>query len=234
MTDRDALLAAALAAPGDDTVRLVLADCLRDSPDPADQARGRFLWAGVVASRYRGAAVIEEEEYYDALRELTAVATAGHPARWLTALCRPERRLGAPHWGWDSTADRVTVRAGRVVGEFERGMLTELRVALADWDTFPRAVAEWPLARAAVVDVPGLMFRVAPPDDPGREWHLTARLGVPAGGPGGPRRPRVEWERACGYRTRAALTADAWAGSVRLATELRELAGERWPGPRRG
>jgi uncharacterized protein (TIGR02996 family) len=39
-TDRDALLAAVLGDPADDTARLVLADCLRESDDEDDRARG--------------------------------------------------------------------------------------------------------------------------------------------------------------------------------------------------
>ena len=71
MTDRESLLSAALDQPDDDTARLVLADFLREQGDPADVALGRFLWAGVVAARYRSANVIEDAEFYTALSGLS-------------------------------------------------------------------------------------------------------------------------------------------------------------------
>ncbi|VTT97593.1 unnamed protein product [Gemmataceae bacterium] len=52
MSEAAALWAACLADPADDTARLVLADLLRESDDPDQQARGRFLWAGVTAARW--------------------------------------------------------------------------------------------------------------------------------------------------------------------------------------
>jgi uncharacterized protein (TIGR02996 family) len=58
MTDHDALLATVLENPADNTARLVLADLLRESEDGAQQAPGRFLWAGVTASAYHD----DEEE----------------------------------------------------------------------------------------------------------------------------------------------------------------------------
>jgi uncharacterized protein (TIGR02996 family) len=52
MTEHSALLTAVLDDPDDDTARLVLADMLRESDNPDDQARGRFLWAGVTAHNF--------------------------------------------------------------------------------------------------------------------------------------------------------------------------------------
>jgi uncharacterized protein (TIGR02996 family) len=56
VTDRETLPATILADPSDDTARLVL----RESEDPDERARGRFLWAGVTASRYRRQDVVED------------------------------------------------------------------------------------------------------------------------------------------------------------------------------
>src|SRR5262245_35488686 len=55
VTEQETLLAAVLEDPSDDTARLVLADLLRESDDPEARALGRFLWAGVTASRFRDA-----------------------------------------------------------------------------------------------------------------------------------------------------------------------------------
>src|SRR5262245_53219629 len=51
MTDRDALLAAALGKPADDTARLVLDDSLEEHAEPE---LGRFLRAGVTAAETKG------------------------------------------------------------------------------------------------------------------------------------------------------------------------------------
>jgi uncharacterized protein (TIGR02996 family) len=51
MTDRAALLAAILADPADDTPRLVFADFLAETGDPADAARAAFIRAEVEAER---------------------------------------------------------------------------------------------------------------------------------------------------------------------------------------
>ena len=131
MTDRESLLCAALDQPADDTSRLVLADFLREQPDPGDVALGRFLWAGVVASRYRSANVIEDAEFYTALAELSAVASDGWPARWLSSLGLGPSPLAPGDWAWDNVGDRLTVRVGRVTGEFERDMLAGLTVTRA-------------------------------------------------------------------------------------------------------
>jgi uncharacterized protein (TIGR02996 family) len=131
MTDRESPLCAALDQPDDDTSRLVLADFLREQPDPGDVALGRFLWAGVVASRYRSANVIEDAEFYTALAELSAVASDGWPARWLSSLGLGPSPLAPGDWAWDNVGDRLTVRVGRVTGEFERDMLAGLTVTRA-------------------------------------------------------------------------------------------------------
>jgi uncharacterized protein (TIGR02996 family) len=49
MTDRAALLAAVLADPADDTPRLIFADYLDETGDPADAARAAFVRAEVAA-----------------------------------------------------------------------------------------------------------------------------------------------------------------------------------------
>ena len=77
MDDRAALLANVLSAPADDTARLVLADYLEEH---GEDALGRFIRAGVIASRFSGADVIDDPDYYAALRTISDIATAGRPA----------------------------------------------------------------------------------------------------------------------------------------------------------
>jgi uncharacterized protein (TIGR02996 family) len=246
MTDRDALLSAVLEHPADDTARLVLADFLRERSDPSDVALGRFLWAGVVASRYRDADVIEEAEYYAALAELTAVASEGWPARWLAALGPGPAPVTADNWGWDSTADRVTVRLGTVGAEYGRGMLTGLTLGEAEWIAVARAaLATWPVELVTVSDVSGLTLRIEAPSDARWGWRLRGELRLP-----GRRVPlvggvvaaalspfpglvepattlRVEWP----FPNRAALSAAADTASLDMFASLRDQAGDRWPPP---
>lgn len=241
MTDRDAILSAVLEHPADDTARLVLADFLREQSDPSDVALGRFLWAGVVASRYRDAGVIEEAEYYTALAELTAVAEQGWPARWLAALGMGPSAPTARDWAWDSTADRVTFRFGALGGEFERGMLTGLTLAFGEWmGSASRALAAWPLAWVVLPGTPGVTLRIAPPGpEPG--WRRTAEVRlrerrVPlAGGPVVAAlspfpalvEPAATLSAHQSFPDRAALVQQADA--VELLVNLRDQAGDRWP-----
>ncbi|MDB5307380.1 MAG: hypothetical protein JWO38_1582 [Gemmataceae bacterium] len=243
MTDRDALLAAALDTPADDTARLILGDYLQDHDEPDF---GRFIWAGVTASRFRDHDVIDDPDYYRALGEIAAVAAA--PARWLAALGLVRSPLSAREWAWDHVVDRVTVRVGSVVGVFERGLLTELAVALEEWyAAAPGALAAWPVARATVADVPGLSFAVLPPGARRPKWELAASVQVPG------RRVRLTggvlaaslapsafltedaggWTVKEEFQTREDLTAAITAASARLVAELREVAADRWPTPRR-
>jgi uncharacterized protein (TIGR02996 family) len=186
VTDRDTLLAAVLADPSDDTARLVLADLLRESDNPEERARRRFLWAGVTASRYRGEGPIEDCLYYEALAEIAAVAADGFPARWLADLGLGPRPLAPGDWAWDRVFDPVTVRVGGLAAVFERGLLAGLSVTLGEWyEVAAAALGAWPLELVSVTDAPGLTFAV------GRlagGWRLGARLRVP------PRSElRVEW-----------------------------------------
>ena len=175
VTDRDTLLAAILNNPADDTARLVLADLRRESDEAEAQARGRFLWAGVTASRFRDTEVIDDPLYYTATGEIAAVASAGFPARWFADLGLGPRPLTTGDWVWDNTYDRVAVRVGDSVGTFTRGMMAELTLTLADWYSLsPAALAAWPIERVIITDVPGLVFAVESPGYPGRGWRLTA------------------------------------------------------------
>jgi uncharacterized protein (TIGR02996 family) len=174
VTDREALLAAALANPAGDTARLVLAESFDENGEPD---LGRFLRAGVLASRYRTAAVIEDREFYDALAELSTVASSGAPARWLAALGLGPSPVTARDWVWDNVADLVTLRLGPVTGEFARGMLVSLTARLVEWlDVCRRAVAAWPIERVTIRDVPGLSFWIDPPGEDNPGWRLTAAL----------------------------------------------------------
>jgi hypothetical protein len=78
--------------------------------DPDSQARGRFLWAGVTATKYRDQELIEDRLYYTATGEIAAVASAGHAARWVADLLSSDRPVTRGDWAWDNTFDRVTVR----------------------------------------------------------------------------------------------------------------------------
>ena len=244
MTDRDHLLAAVLADPADDGARLVLADLLRDGDDPDAQARGRFLWAGVTASRFRYHDVIEDPLYYAAQNEIAAVAAAGFPARWAAGVGVGPRTLAAGDWLWDNAHDRVTVRVGAAVVTFTRGMAAELAVTLADWLALaPAALAAWPVERVRDADVPGLVFAIDPPDSARGGWRLAARLRVPRRNVplSGPRvvptavsplpvlEERAEWRAEESFPDRGELAAGAAAACAALAADLREAAGDRWP-----
>jgi uncharacterized protein (TIGR02996 family) len=241
VTDRDALLSAALLAPRDDTPRLAYADLLQERDDPAEYARGRFLRAGVAAARFRHDDVIDDPAFYAALEDLAAVAADGHPARWVAALGPGP----ADDWGWDNVGDRVTVRVGAAAGVFERGMLAGLRVTLADWcAAAPAALAEWPVERVEVADVPGMFFYVEPPADGRTGWGLTAgltilprhptptRLARLRGTPDadyGPPPPPHRWAAGEEFPERAALVAGAATASARLADAIKGRAGSWWP-----
>jgi uncharacterized protein (TIGR02996 family) len=249
VTDRETLLAAILEDPSDDTPRLVLADLLRESDDPDAQARGRYLWADVTASKYRDEEVIEDRLYYAAQDEIAAVASAGFPAKWLAELGPGSRPGTGAGWPWDGTLDRVSVRAGDALGVFTRGMLSEFAVELEEWFDLARpALASWPVERATITDVPGLVFAVGPPGAPGGSWLLEARLRLPRRNVPmtGPRiipsavsplpvlvEDRAEWRAEELFPDRAALVAGAGSASQVLAADLKDAAGERWPSPPR-
>jgi uncharacterized protein (TIGR02996 family) len=131
MTDRESLLSAALDQRDDDTARLVLADFLREQGDPADVALGRFLWAGVVASRYRSANVIEDPEFYTALADDDVIAERIGRSPGAVTSRRVKRKIpafsgwpgGGPGWTAGDlallgTADDEVIahRIGRTVG----------------------------------------------------------------------------------------------------------------------
>jgi uncharacterized protein (TIGR02996 family) len=246
VTDAAALWAACLNAPADDTARLVLADLLREADDPDQQARGRFLWAGVTAAGFRDADLIDDPHYYAAQRELAAVATAGHPAHWLAALGVGPDPLTRSDWAWDAAHDRVTVRIGDTRGVFARGMLAELAGTLEQWLAVAgAALAAWPVERVTATDAPGLTFAV---QRFAAGWRLEARLKlggrrvpmsgasvlpfgmsaapVPADGP-------AEWWVEERFADRAVLVEGIVGASRVLVADLRQIAGDRWPCPPR-
>jgi uncharacterized protein (TIGR02996 family) len=245
MSDRDAILAAILADPADDTARLVLADLLRESELPDDRARGRFLWAGVTAARHRDDRLIDDPLYYGAQREIEAVASAGYPARWLSALGVGPQPLGERDWAWDSNLDRVTVRVGEARGAFTRGLLSHLAVTLAECDAVvPPALAAWPLEEVAASDVPGLSLDIVRTVS---GWRLEARLRlprrrVPLGGGTIPaavapapfltEEPAV-WRAQELFPDRPALVASFSSARAHLIADLQDAAGDRWPRPPR-
>ncbi len=240
MSERSALLREILTNPGDDTARLVFADFLRECDGDADQARGRFLWAGVVASRFRGNELIEDREFYLAQGEIDAVASAGHPTSWLhevgLAADSDDRK-----WAWDCMHDRVTVRIGGASGTFARGLLTEIGVPLRDWARVAARVLESsPLEVVSVSDVPGLKFVIEQRPD---AWRVTARMKVP------PQRiafmtgpiptsvsptpflveTDADWSADETFQTREEMAAEIVKTTQFLMEELREALGNRWP-----
>ncbi len=238
MDERTALLTAVLNGPADDTDRLVLADWLEEH---GEEHLGRFIRAGVAAARFSGADLIDDPDYYSALRVLSRIATAGHPAAWLAAVGLGTVPLGPGDWAWDNAADRVTVRIGASAGVFRRGLLSELDVSLARWSAVAAPVlSAWPIERVRASDVPGLSFEMTPV---ATGWRLTGRVKMP-------RRnvplirtavPTAIAPGAVLTDSSAELVADQLfpdrpslvAGAVReceaLVKELADAAGDRWP-----
>lgn len=236
-----ALLGQVLANPSDDTARLVLADLLRESDNPDERARGRFLWAGVTTAQFRNDDLIDNPIYYTAGQEIAAVAKAAYPARWLTELGFGAQAFNDGNWGWDCNHDRVTVRVGTSTGVFTRGMLAELSISLTEWYQFaPQVLAMNPLELVVLSDVPGLSIAIGKPKS---EWQLTARLKVPPqsiplmGGtiPSTVSPSPYLMETAAAWRveepfpSRAELILGVTKTSISLVETLREEAGNRWP-----
>lgn len=245
MTDRDSLLAGILAEPADDTIRLVFADLLRESDDIADQALGRFVWAGVIAAQFRKHENIDDPIYYSAHCEIEDVAIEGHPYRWLAELGIGSVPIRHAEWLWDCTLDRVTVRCGEKVGIFTRGLLAELTVTWDEWLAItPTVFSAWPLELVNVVDRPGLSFTIGRTSS---SWRCIARLKVPQrrvplGGGVLPNayapipfltEERAEWRIEELFADRQAMVETIGSASGRLVAELREVAGDRWPQPPR-
>jgi hypothetical protein len=205
----------------------------------------------VTAARYRREDVIEDRFYYEALGEISAVASAGFPVRWLADLGLGPRPVAPGDWAWDNAYDRVSVRVGNSAGSFERGMLAGLSVTLGEWHAAGgRALASWPLERTAVTDVPGLSFSVEPPDADRPGWRLSAALSLqprrPQAAPRGlfarlvavvaaplvgaarPESPR-RWSAEEVFPDRAALVAAVSPASARLVVRVRSAAGDWWP-----
>ncbi|AMV25784.1 hypothetical protein VT84_15410 [Gemmata sp. SH-PL17] len=242
MNERSALFANVLENPSDDTARLVLADWL-DEHD--EDVFGRFLRAGVTASRFRDEALIDDPDYYSALGDLAAVTTSGWPAYWLSELGVGPRPLNFGDWVWDNTADRVTVRIGSVSGVFARGLLSELIAPLADWyELVPRVLAAWPLERAEVTNAEGLSFSIEAPAIDRPSWRLMAAFTV------SPRRHRLRrrgalqpnseeplrrpiapmrWDCHHTFPNRTDLVQHVAPASMELMGQLRDAVGPEWP-----
>ena len=101
-----------------------------------------------MASRFRGPDLIDDPDYYAALRTVAEVAANGNPALWLSALGLGPSPLAFGDWASDHEGDRVSVRVGPSVGVFTRGLLAELEVTLGEWYAVAApALAVWPLER---------------------------------------------------------------------------------------
>ncbi|QJW99874.1 TIGR02996 domain-containing protein [Frigoriglobus tundricola] len=242
MDDRTALLANVLNDPADDTARLVLADWLEER---GESVFGRFIRAGVVAARFRGAELIDDPDYYAALKTLTDLTTASHPALWLSALGLGPSRLAFGDWSWDGAGDRVTVRIGAALGVFSRGMLAELDVTLQLWHAVaPFALAAWPIERVRATDVPGLTFAVERVE---QGWRITGRLRTPrrnvpltgsalpsAMAPGAVlAQSSADWAADQFFADREALVQGAARECSLIVDDLKDVAGDRWPRPPR-
>ncbi len=242
MNERTAIHELILANPADDTARLVLADLLRESDDEDEQARGRFLWAGVTASRFIEDDLIEDPLYYTAQQEIAAVASAGYPARWLIDLGIGSHPLEKKDWGWDCIHDRLTVRLRKCSGLFSRGMLSGLSIGLTEWYKLAqRLFSETPLEKISILDRPGLSFGI---DHHKSNWRFTASLKLPdqriplmgSGSIPSAMAPSPflmetdsDWHVEELFPSRAALMAKVTATSSSLVNELREAVGHRWP-----
>jgi hypothetical protein len=155
-----------------------LADWLEEN-DEGDF--GQFLRAGVLVAQFQARDQLDDPAYYELLRIIALVTTAGTPARWLSALGIGPSPLTPGDWVWDNAGDRVTVRIGAALGVFTRGLLTELEVTLGEWYALAApALEDWPIACVRASDVPGLSFEVERLE---RGWRLTGRVRLP---------PRVE------------------------------------------
>jgi uncharacterized protein (TIGR02996 family) len=242
VNDRAILLALALSDPADDTARLVLADFLEER---GEEALGRFLRAGVVASRFRGPDLIDDPDYYAALRTISEVAASGNPAMWLSALGLGPSPLAYGDWAWDHEGDRVSVRVGPSVGIFTRGLLAELEVAIDEWYTVAApALTTWPVERVRASDVPGLSFEV---ERRVTGWRLTGRVRLPrrnvpltghaiptAIAPGAVlTHASAEWAADQFFADRAALVEGIAKESAAIVDDLKDAAGDRWPCPPR-
>lgn len=174
MTDYEALLATILENPADDTVRLVFADQLRESDDSDEQARGRFLWGGVTATRFVVTRSPIDPTHHLALVELATIAGQGHPAQWLSKLGIGPSPLSQGDWTWGMAQERVRIFIGGCSGLFTRGMLSELSVTLGEWYALSKKVLLlWPLERIEITDVPGLYFVIRKVSD---GWELVGGI----------------------------------------------------------
>jgi uncharacterized protein (TIGR02996 family) len=171
VNSQTALLNFILENPADDTARLVLADLLRESDDPDEQASGRFLWAGVVAhTLYESSQT--DPLYKVARTELQTLATAGLPARWVGDLEIGPSPLTVKDWTVRKRIrDRVVVDVGLHVGVFTRGMLNGLTLGLAQWfDVAHKALGSWPIEFVKMNDVPGLEMQLVRHAE---EWEVV-------------------------------------------------------------
>lgn len=226
--DRAALVDVILGYPGDDTPRLVFADWCRDHDDPGYQLGGRFLWAGVEASRHRESAVITDPQYYLAMEEMELTAPAVVPRLLASLGLDPDPAA----FRWACRCDEITAHYGRGRwAYFTRGMLSGLKLPLAEWEgSAAEVLRRCPLERVEVTDVPGLRFEVAAADG----WGLTGVLSVPNRGlllPPGTLLPRTEWRvvRPPAGTRRAELVAALGEVIPDLVDRLRHAAGDRWP-----
>ena len=224
----------------------MFADWLEEHGEPAF---GRFLRAGVVAAKYRHAGVIDDREFFDATRTLAEIAESAETGRWVAALGLGPSPAVRGDWLWDSTGDRVTLRAGNTAAVFGRGMLDALTVTLAEWyDVAERAQRSWPVVRVEVRDVPGVVFTIGFIDqfaEFGREpgWRVRAAFAArPHRVRGRSRRlirhlpedtlpaPVIDRDAERWFPTRGEMIAGIGAALPGLVEELRERVGGGWPG----
>ncbi|MFM8271989.1 MAG: TIGR02996 domain-containing protein [Gemmata sp.] len=254
--DRAGFLRLILESPEDDTHRLVYADALRESPDPHDVLHGRFLWAGVTLSQFRGPEPVADGTFFDAIRDQAEAAPA--------VLAAQVRALFGWDWAgcaWDNAADapdRVTVRllpppvSGETLRErrarrrnpspqpavaWERGCVHALRLASAEWRSRATEVlSRCPVQRVAFTDVPGLAFGLVRSEH--ERWRFEATLVLPAVPARGnaPALPALRASRTFppvedepGGWAREHLVGHASDAVGSMILDMMSDAGDRWP-----
>lgn len=88
MSERDALLAAVLADPTDDTARLVYADGLEETGPPVARARARFIRLQIELAAYGREPAHDPHDAFETHRQIDAIAAQWARA-WLAELPLP-------------------------------------------------------------------------------------------------------------------------------------------------
>ena len=150
MNELSTLWAQVLENTEDSTLRLIVADRLRESDDINEQTRGQLIWATQTILRmpspfFAELAENEKKLYQGAINALAAVAESGYPNQWLIGL-----GLGSSELADHSHEIRGSVLSVRIrdscVCEFWGGLLSSVVVGFEDWcRSAPAILAQWPI-----------------------------------------------------------------------------------------